>query len=288
MTMNILNGLDMNLDASWSTGTKPADGAGTVDDVIIPASNTGTLTSLTALTLVELLSLMIEAGHSPDIGGSGNGLAVNALRFTHRGSGTCWWDGGTGAAEVTTSITVNSPAMAGDGAMQVLGGNLAPAQLNILNGKVVVGGSCPSIGDIMMQMGRFVANDNSNTITRYQQNGGIGDSTMVITTALINAGTFTQRAGRAVSNLHVASGARVEYESAGTIAFASCAPGGFLDLSPQDGDREKTVTVLYAPPGAEVRRSPLVTVGTLIPASADVQAAGGVQFGTSGGGSGLP
>ena len=287
MAFNILNGADMSADASYSTGTKPADGAGTVDNLMIPKTNSNTLTNVTALTLVELISLMVESGHSVNIGGAGNALAVNALRFTHRGSGTVYWDGGTGGGEVTTSITVNSPQMAGDGAMQILGGNLSPANIIILNGLVTLGGSLAAVANVLMQAGRFVANDNSNAITRYQQNGGIGDCQMVITTALIFGGSFTQKIGRAVTNLIVGAGARVDYESAETIAVAYCAPGGFLDLSPKDGDRAKTVTVLYDPPGAEVRLSPLVTIGTRVPASADLLAAGLAQFGMIGPGSTL-
>lgn len=283
MAFDTLDGVDMNAGASYSGAALPID----ADDLVIPKSNTGTPTNVTALTLIELASFLVEAGHSANIGAAGVALAVNALRFTHNGNGTVFWDGGTGGGEVTTSITVNSPEMSGDGAMQILGANLAPAIVNILNGLVTIGGSCPAIGDVLFHNGKLVANDNANAITRFQQDGGIAVCQMVITNAFINAGLFTQKIGRAVTNLFVGPGAHVKYESAETIAAAYCAPGGTLELSPKDGDRAKTVTVLYAPPGSNVTYGPLVTVTTRVPASNDLLAAGFGQFGGGGGSSEL-
>lgn len=278
MANPILNGADMSLLASYSGGILPVDG----DDLTIPKSNKNTLINIQALTAVELASCMIESGHELNIGGSGNALAMQTDRFTHRGSGTVYWDGGTGAGS-SGSITANSPNISGDGAIQILGANEPPNEINILNGLAVLGGALGNLAAVILHAGQMLANDNANTIAKYMQNAGEGICQMAITRAIINGGSFTQKIGRGINELSVCAAARVDYESAETIDTAYCAPGATLDLSPQDGDTKKTVINLFAPPGSRVHRSPLVEVTNLFPGSADLLAAGLAEFAGFGG-----
>ena len=231
---------DLTLVTNWVGGANP----GGTDDVVVPASAAGGMSSNMAGLADTTGSWYIHPRYEHNIGSSGAPLQISAADgFIDHSPATIYFkDDGT----TTTYVEANKEG----GTLYIDGDTVT--DIYVVKGNVVIQSSIGNITSLTVgREANVTIEGNGNTLTTCYMLGGNGrlKSGMAITTMHMNGGNFEQdNSNVAVTTLRQYGGT-TKYNSTAALVTAFIY-GGMLDLT--DDAQAKTVTTLWQWPGATV------------------------------------
>ena len=236
---------DWNLGTAWVGGTAPAG----TDTALINATAAVQDITTDLGTIAAIAKLDIRPGYTGKIGGAANYLTCSFDVIHHVGTAELWVSDAAGTTD-DVFIQCLEPSTI----VHLAGATMTRIRLN--RGNIAIDATMGAIA--LLTVGyvnsrgsdvKLAIDSNAGTVTEYIQNGGRVSAANVLTDAYINGGEFRQTGTKSITNLNVGPGARVNYDSSGTIAWLRCGPGSFTDL----GDRALTVTDSVFDPGSVVK-----------------------------------
>lgn len=204
-----------------------------------------------ALTASDLAEVIVESDYSGNLGNSGTPLEFSADRFTFKGSGTLYFNNGSGTA--TDDLFVDTPSGT------VFLGDHANAngitRISLLACKNATLTSTLSATDLFINTGVNAVLQGSGTFANvWLAAGATVTSTATITHLYNGGGTWTQtKGGAAIANMYLMSAsAVVNYFATAQIARAIIFPGAMLEL--RKGPQPKDLVTGWVFPGGRLGR----------------------------------
>lgn len=174
-----------NTGSNWSTGSAP----GADNNVVFDGSTNVSVTTVPSTTTTNIALLQTDRTYSGDLGGSGNEIVLLADKIIHEGTGTLWWNSNTGTSK-TDSIVVNSTNTTN---AATIGGDEVE-YITVNGGRVTISGSLSTDCNLIIGSSGIVdvTANGSLTASTLTMGGGICNSNIDWSSAVVSGGTFTQ------------------------------------------------------------------------------------------------
>ncbi len=240
---------DYDLNANWLTGNKPI----ATEDVVIPAdTNIGIVQNADGEDAIDLNSITIQRGHTPDVATTGVPWTISTKKLIHQGGGTLFFNAGSETLPAVDACVIDAVPIAADKLSASLTGTAAAADwgnIDVVRGwvdiepitftiaRLVVGMIGVSSGDVKVNVKSV-----NGLIAEMHVNGGEVLLNRPVTTLIVNGGrvviddfvpvTVHQYGGVVVYKTPTTGGVITEYNLS----------GGMLDLTMSF--EPKTITTL--------------------------------------------